>query len=317
MGAMTATANNMTTIRLGYACVHTRLPSASRTMRLANASPERLLRTARENLLALRAILQWNEAEGVQVFRISSDTIPFASHPVNQLRWWEDLKGELDGVAAVIKRAGMRVSMHPGQFTVISSNKPDVIERGLAELEYHGLLLDALGIGVEAKIVLHLGGTYGDKPAAIERFCRSFGRLSASVRSRLVVENDEKSYSLKDVLLVAERLGIPVVYDVFHGRWNPSLPELNDLQRIDRAAETWAAGDGRQKIHYSDQAEGRLPGTHSRSLDLEAFVPFFVSLEDRRLDIMLEVKDKERSLLAARAALHEANLFAYSGGSRA
>ena len=84
-------------MRIGYACVNTELPSASRTMRLANATPERLREVTALNLDALEAILRWNVAHGIDVFRISSNTMPFGSHPVNTVRWWEEFAGRRRG----------------------------------------------------------------------------------------------------------------------------------------------------------------------------------------------------------------------------
>lgn len=290
-------------IELGYACVNTTLPSPARSCRLSNATPARLLELGAANLQALTTILRWNAERQIRLFRISSDTIPFASHPVNTTRWWEDLAVELDGVGQLIREEGVRVSMHPGQFTVLNSNRPEVVDNAVAELEYHNRLLENLGVGSEGKIVIHLGGTYGDKAASVARFESAFRRLAEGTQSRIVIENDERSYSLADALEVHQRLGIPVVFDIFHDSWNPSFEERTVREKVELASDTWRDAGRPQKIHYSNQAQGRPPGAHSRSLYVDTFAQLLPQLSDLPLDLMLETKDKERSLLAARKSL--------------
>jgi UV DNA damage endonuclease len=285
-------------IRIGYACVNTRLPSTSRTCRLERAAPEVLLELARQNLLALRQVLAWNARHGIRLFRISSGIIPFGSHPVNQTPWWDLLQPELDDCAGLIRYGEMRVSMHPGQYTVLNSPREEVVENSLAELEYHARFLDALGLDAQHKLILHLGGVYGDKDASRQRFGENFQRLSPRAARRLVLENDEKSYTLADVLPVSRQTGAPVVLDVFHHAWNPSYPELSLLELVNLAGSTWQPADGPPKLHYSNQWAGKPPGSHSQTVDVESFVEFYQQLGERTLDVMLEVKDKEQSVLA-------------------
>ena len=177
-------------LHVGYACVHTQLPSASRTMRLANATPERLREVTELNLDALETILRWNLEQGIQVFRLSSNTIPFGSHPVNELRWWNEFARRLDEIGALME--GMSISTHPGQYTVLGSARPEVVDASLAELEYQARLLMSFGLDQSHKMVIHLSGT-------VERFLAAAERLSPDARGRLVVENDER-WSLGDVL---------------------------------------------------------------------------------------------------------------------
>lgn len=293
----------MTGIRLGYACVNTRLPSSSRSCRLKNATPERLEALIAENLTNLRTILQWNADHGIYLFRISSDIIPFGSHPVNSLPWWDIFAADLQVTGDFIRDQGMRVSMHPGQYTVLNSDREAVVASSLAELDYHARFLQSLGLGSAHKIILHVGGTYGDKPASLERFIERCRSLPEAVHSRMVVENDEKSFSLADVLQVSERAGVPAVFDVFHHIWNPSLDNLPLETLVDRAAATWGTADGRPKLHYSDQWPGKAPGAHSQSVDSSAFQQFYEQIRGRSLDVMLETKDKEQSVLALYEAI--------------
>jgi UV DNA damage endonuclease len=208
------------------------------------------------------------------------------------------MQPELSRLADAIRAARLRISAHPGQYTVLNSPRPEVVESSRVELDYHARLLESLGGGPEAKIVLHLGGVYGDKPASLARFIDNFARLPEGARRRLVLENDEKSYTLADALFVSQRTGAPVVFDIFHHTWNPSLDGQPLTELIRLAGQTWSAADGRQKIHYSNPWPGKPKGSHSQSVDVDAFAEFYAQVRDLDLDIMLEVKDKQESVLA-------------------
>lgn len=287
-------------MRVGYACVNTQLPSAARTTRLANASPERLLGLTAANLDALEAILRWNVAHGILVFRLTSNLVPFASHPVNVLHWWDDLADRFAELGALMAAKGMRLSTHPGQYTVLASSRPDVVAAALRELDYHGRLFDAFGLDRSHRIVLHVGPLAGEADAIRDRFAAGFARLSAAAAERLVLENDER-WTLGDVLPLAERLRTPVVFDVFHHRLAPSLDELSVREAALLAAATWRQSDGRPEVHFATQEPGKRPGAHAKTLDEKAFAAFVAEVGDLPLDCIVEVKDKERSALRAKA----------------
>lgn len=289
-------------LRVGYACVNTQLPSSARTVRLANVTPARLRELIGANLDALEAILRWNEANGIQVFRLTSNLIPFGSHSANRLMWWDELEPRFAELGALMRAAGMRISTHPGQYTVLSSAQPHVVEAASAELEYHDRLLSAFGLDRTHKIVLHVGSGAADPGPAYERFAAGFERLSPGAAGRLVLENDER-WPLELVLALAERLELPVVFDAFHHRLAPSLPSLAVRDLALRAGETWRQGDGRQEVHFATQEPGKRPGAHAERLDLSAFARFAEDVGDLPLDCILEVKDKERSALRARSLL--------------
>jgi UV DNA damage endonuclease len=286
-------------LRLGYACVNTQLPSSSRTLRLSNATPERLRGVISDNIDALTAILLWNEVHGIDVFRVTSNLIPFASHPVNRLPWWDEFGDRLTLAGGIAREAGMRLSTHPGQYTVLSSERPQVVAAALAELEYHARLLDAMGMDASHKIVLHVGSGAADPEQTSERFVAGFAELSPAAARRLTLENDER-WPLDAALELAGRLGMPVVFDAFHHSLAPSLPGLGVRELVQRTAKTWRNGDGRQEVHFSTQEPGKRPGAHAESIDLHALARFVEEVGDLPLDCVLEVKDKERSVLRAR-----------------
>jgi UV DNA damage endonuclease len=286
-------------VRLGYACVNTQLPSSARTLRLANATPERLRELIAANLDALATILHWNAAHDIQVFRLTSNLIPFGSHEANALAWWDEFGERFEDLGDLMIAVGARISTHPGQYTVLSSAQPDVVKAAIAELAYHDRLLTALGLDCSHKIVLHVGSGAADPTAATERFARAFERLPEGARNRLVIEHDER-WTLAAVLQLAQSLDLPVVFDAFHHELAPSFPGLNVRDLVQLTSATWAEHDGRQEVHFSTQDPGKRAGAHAQTLDLAAFAEFADAVGDLPLDCILEVKDKERSVLAAR-----------------
>jgi UV DNA damage endonuclease len=297
-------------IRIGYACINTKLPSPNRTCRLKNATPEKILELASANIEALQPILEWNAARGIELFRITSDLIPFGSHSINKVPWWRILEGQFARLGAFIRKNSLRVSMHPGQFTVLNSPRREVIESSIKELEYHAALLDALGVDDSHKIVIHLGGIYDDKSASLNRFIQTCKSLDRRIKARLVIENDERCYTVADALSASKAIGVPVVFDVFHHTWNPALEGRSWRSIIELVAKTWRKRDGRVKIHYSNQWPGEAPGTHSKSISVRKFLTFYDAIHDLEVDIMLEVKDKQESALKLMQTLRARQLCA-------
>lgn len=282
-------------IRLGYACKVLGVPgTATRTCTLKNATKEGVLAICRHNIQALQRMVAYTNARGLGLLRISSGIIPLASHPEVHSDWQHECAAELTALGEAIRASGIRVSMHPGQYTVLNSPHDDVVQRAKQDLAYHADFLDALGVDGSCKLVLHVGGVYGDRPAALRRFFEQAGTLPSNVLRRLVLENDERCFAIHEVVALCRRLKIPAVFDVFHHSLNPA-PE-GDLEHwLNASAQTWATHDGRQKIHYSQQLEGGKPGMHSRTIALGPFMELYASLRERPVDVMLEVKDKNLS----------------------
>ena len=288
---------------IGYACLNIGTPNTNiRSVMQRNATPEKLTEVTAHNLAALERMIDYNRKNDIKLFRISSDLIPFGSSPVNELAWPEIHKEVFDRIGSKIRKSGMRVSLHPGQYTVLNSPTEDVVARAIADLIYHDRILTALGTDQTNKIVLHVGGIYDDKKEALQRFEQNFRRLPEAVQNRLIIENDDRLYNIEDVLTLANRLQIPAVYDNLHHAINPSPSEGADPYWIAEAKKTWKEADGKQKIHYSQQAPGKRPGAHTDTIHLETFLTFHDQLEDKQIDIMLEVKDKNLSAIKCQNA---------------
>ena len=293
--------------RLGYACLSLSVAETSpRGTILRNATPERLRALIAANLAGLKRVLEFNVECGVRMFRLSSDIVPFGSHPVNAISWWDEFAEPLAEIGSSIRTTGMRVSMHPGQYTVLSSPDQRIVDAARADLAFHARLLDALGLNTRHKIVIHVGGAYSDRAAALDRWTTAFLNLPGYVRARLILENDERLFGAEDVLRASAASGVPVVLDVLHHRVyaGPHADEtLPDLMRT--AARTWETlRDGVPKIHYSTQATGLRFGAHAEYVDPAEFARFLdLAPDDVEFDCMLEAKAKDLALFRLRDAL--------------
>lgn len=282
-------------IRIGYACIAVGVPHTQlRTCTLKNATPALLHDITQSNLTALDHMLDYNIVNNIKLFRISSDIIPFGSHPEVPFEWRELFQNQLAALGRKARDAGMRLSMHPGQYTVLNSPNEDVVKRAVEDLEYHCNFLDSLSMSSESKIILHIGGAYGEKETAVGRFIENYQSLSEPIRQRLVIENDDKIYSISEVLSTGQALSIPVVFDNLHNSVLPAQERKTDAEWIDLCGSTWQSHDGPQKIHYSQQAEGKKMGSHSATIKARAFVEYAAHLP-QACDVMLEVKDKNLS----------------------
>jgi len=285
-------------MKIGYPCINRGIGCTSNsTFRLASYTEERLVQKVENNLDCLFKILQYNVQKGFYFFRISSDLIPFASHPVCTSDWASHFRGQFREVGEFIKEHKIRISMHPDQFVIINALKEDVVERSVKELEYHCTVLDKMALDSTAKIQIHLGGVYGDKGSAIDRFIERYNPLSKSLKSRLVIENDDRSYSLEDCLSVHEKIGIPIIFDVFHHQCLNNGETLR--QGLQLSASTWRESDGIPMIDYSSQQRGQRSGSHAKTLNIELFKKFVHETRGLDFDLMLEIKDKEKSALKA------------------
>lgn len=209
-------------MRLGYACMNTELKTVFRTLRLATAEKEgtgKIKELTIQNMETTLEVIRWNLEQGILFYRASSSIVPLSTHPINDWRWWED--EDFLAIASEIRRLvnehGMRVSVHPGQYTVLNSPKAEVVRKSIEDLEYHDKLIQLLG-GTD--IILHTGGAYGDKETAKRRFAENYLALSDSIRQRLRLENDDKTFTLRDVLDVHAMCKVPICFDIHHHNCN-------------------------------------------------------------------------------------------------
>jgi UV DNA damage endonuclease len=271
----------------------------------------------------LHAVFDHLERIDVRMYRMSSNVVPYGTHPdLPQFDYRRQIEGCADALVALGARAGrlgLRLSMHPGQYTVINGADPDLRNRSLAELEAGAALLDALGAGPEATVVVHVGGLYADRGSALDRWAAAWELLSDAARARVGLENDERLFGIDDVLELHRRTGVRIVYDHHHARILPGA--LPPAEALAAAMATWPAGV-RPKVHLSSPrtaaaVERRpVPGTRRRR---EVVVPpplgphadmvspwdflELIRLAPAAVDVMLEAKAKDVALLALRRQL--------------
>lgn len=283
---------------IGYACKTIGVPNTDmRSCIIKNASNEKLTELIRHNINSLNNMIDYNIENNIKLFRISSDLVPFGSSEINKIKWWEIFSEELLLIGQKIKISNMRVSVHPGQYTVLNSNNNNVVLKAVEELYYHTKILDSLGLDFKHKVVLHIGGAYDNKKLSIERFIENYHVLDEKIKNRLVIENDDKIYNIEEVLDIGIKLKVPVIFDNLHNQLNLSEQKMSEIYWIELCRSTWKEKDGNQKIHYSQQAEQKKKGSHSDFISINKFMTFYEMLDRNDIDIMLEVKDKNLSCI--------------------
>lgn len=277
-------------IGLGFFCsTSDNKLSTNHKVKLRNLNEETLLRTFKRNLKDLMDLLELSRRMGLTIFRLGSSFIPFASHPNFKLEWFEKLGEILRKSSSVIRDYGVRITMHPGQYVVLNSPNEEVLNRSLAELKYHFWVLDTLGLGDESIVVVHVGGVYGDKRRAVKRFEETLNDNKWLI-NRLAMENDERHYTISEVIEMAEVFGVPAVFDYYHHMLNPSKFSP------DRLIATW--GGITPEVHLSSAPKRpHRFGEHGDYVDLKDFKDLISLLDGiEAIDIIIEGKKKERAI---------------------
>jgi UV DNA damage endonuclease len=290
-------------MKIGYPCINVTVGCTSgHTFRLKSYSADRLKETVKANLECLACTLQYNKEHNLLFFRVCSGLVPFGSHHVNIFNWQDYFKIDFEAIGQYIKQNGFRISVHPDQFTLINSISQDIFERSKKELFYHAQLLDLMQLDLTAKIQIHVGGVYGNKPQSIKTFIERYGRLDEEITRRLVVENDERLFDVDDCLEISAQTGVPVLFDAFHHKINHRVGK----EKVDFASisMTWRSRDGLPMVDYSSQKPQAKPGSHTQSIDLADFEAFLASTRLFDFDVMLEIKDKEESANKALKMAH-------------
>lgn len=291
-------------MRFGLCCLFVKEPVTFRTTTakalsvLSRDDQLRKLSTicchnARNLFLALQAV----QRLGIGAFRIMSPLFPRMTHPdvgyqLADLPERAAIEYELNTIRTFARQNSIRLSFHPDQFVVLSSPHAAVVANSIRELEYQGLLAEAVGAEV---INLHAGGVYGDKLQALQRFGEVFADLSEAVKSRLTLENDDQSYTVRDLLPVSERFSIPLVYDVHHHRCNPDRLSIEEATHL--AGETWQAVGREQYCHVSSPRAGWQSGSpkpHADYIDRDDFPACWLGQE---MTVDIEAKAKELAVI--------------------
>lgn len=247
-------------------------------------------------------MVRWNDRYGIKFMRLSSEMFPFASHLEYGYKLEPFAAETLAEVGKIIAELGHRVTTHPGQFTQLGSPRKEVITAAIRDLEYHDEMLSLLKLPPQqdrdAVMILHLGGVFGDKEATIDRFRENYARLSPSIKRRLVLENDDVSWSVHELLPICQELNIPFVLDFHHHNIIFDSEQIREgtkdiVELFPKILETWTKKGITPKMHYSepcpDAVTGRARRKHSPRVMTLPPCP-------DTMDLMIEAKDKEQAV---------------------
>ena len=292
---------------IGYACKNMNLSQTAkvltdRTCRMDKFSIDRASELALKNSEDLLKILEWNDRNSIQFFRIGSGIFPFIDHTDFQYKVTDlpnavAIQENLRMAGNFAKRTGMRLSCHPGPYTCLGSPNQQTVEKSLLGLKMHSDLADLLGYGKEFAINIHIGGVYENKEETAKRFAEQYVKLPTDIRQRLTIENDDKAsmWSMSDLfeLIVPLCPAIKLVLDIHHHRFC----QRESLQEAARMSfSTWSGFCEIPKVHYSESRPDARPQAHSDYITetiptLSNFVEY---------DIMVEAKSKELAVLEYR-----------------
>lgn len=291
---------------LGYACINMTLGKEKITTNRSMIKNTFLKKgtsyaseLAYKNVVDLEKILKWNVKNGIYFFRISSDIFPWASeYDLESLPQIHLIRIVLQRIGKFVQENNLRITCHPGPFNVLGSINDDVVRRTIIDLELHAKLFDLMGLTKTPfnKINIHCNGTYGNKEATMERFCRNFDRLSDSVKSRLTIENDDKAsmYSVKDLMQIHNTIGIPIVFDYHHHQF--CTGDLSEEEALNLAVSTWKNGIT-PVVHYSESKSLHENDTKIKPQAHSDYIHTLPNTYGLDVDIMLETKQKELALL--------------------
>jgi len=293
-------------MNLGYACINTALKSGgiftNRTMRRKTFESKGLdyvSELALQNVKDLETHIHWNNEHGIKLFRLSSQIFPWMEeYEWSDLKDWDEISSRMLDIGKLATESGQRLTMHPGPYHCLASPTPKVVERTIKGLNKHAEQFDMMGFEPSNynKINIHVGGAYGDKKAALKRFCENFELLGDSTKKRLVIENDDSpnEFSVKDLFDgIYQVIGIPITFDYFHHKFNTG--DMTEEEALKMAAITWPEGIT-QCCHYSESRrkekldESIRPQAHS-DIIYEKIQTY--GLEP---DIVIEAKLKEQAI---------------------
>jgi len=292
-------------LRLGYCCLNTQLREcdifASRTCRLDTIGKkgiDYLYSLAHENLEDLKKIMEWNFANGIFLYRMSSEMFPFASHPQFYKTYdWEQFSVPLAQIGELSKKYNQRLTFHPGQYNQLTSARADVVDKAIVDLDVHAKIMDMIGVDHQGVIIIHGGTKNPSKQVALERLYINFKRLSSSAQKRLVLENCELAYSIEDLLPISEDLGIPIVIDYHHHNINPGTRDIYEL--TEKVVAIWKRRDIIPLFHVSESRPDVKPtdsitARRAHSDYVTTLPPALIQLiKTERIDIDVEAKMKE------------------------
>jgi UV DNA damage endonuclease len=293
-------------IRLGYVAISMRLPDSSPNKTVTLKSLEKIdkkmwnskvEKISKLNIANTMRIIRYNDAYGIKLYRLTSKIVPLATHrELSNWDWKTDLKNDFKELGKCIKETSMRVSTHPDHFTLLNSPRSEVLEASIKDLDYHCSMFELMELDSSYKMVLHIGGVYKNKEESIKRFYDGFNILEERIKSRIILENDDKMFNAADVLKISNELGVPMVLDVHHDKCNPSPYEVRDI--IKDVFATWRGEKFPPKVHLSSPKSEKDFRSHHDFINLDDFALFINKSKEANqdVDVMIEAKMKDSAV---------------------
>ncbi|MDO4369149.1 MAG: UV DNA damage repair endonuclease UvsE [bacterium] len=248
------------------------------------------------NLKVFKKILKFNKKYNITFYRMSHTLVPLATKEEVDFDYIEKYKEKWLEIGNYIKKNNMRVDSHPNQYCVLNSANEKIVSTSIDIINFNYLLFKAMDIN--GQIILHIGTGKDSKEEALERFKYNFNKLDSEAKKIIILENDDKTYTAFETLLLCEELGIPMVLDYHHYLCNKGRKE-NIKKLLPRIMKTWDGTDLNPKMHFSSPKDKKNFRSHSDYINYNSFIRFLNILkeEDKDIDIMLETKKKEDALL--------------------
>jgi len=261
-----------------------------------NERMEKLKSITAQNLQHTKRILYYNIAHEIELYRFSSSIVPLATHPEVMWDFLTPFKNEWEEIGEIIHNFGLRVSFHPNQFTLFTSPREEVTINAVKDMEYHFRMLQAMNALDTGLINIHIGGAYGDKNNAINRFHQNLKQLPMEIKKHMTLENDDKTHDVKETLITCEKENIPMVLDYHHYMANTGESDL--LTYLHRIYNTWNNINIVPKIHISSPKSDQAYRSHADFVSLDFVLPFLKMAKelDQDFDIMIEAKQKNLAM---------------------
>jgi UV DNA damage endonuclease len=195
--------------------------------------------------------------EDLRMVRLSSDILPVYTEPTWGWFWQQPDVREycsrgFASVGDLARSRDVRLSFHPGQFTVLASDNPDIVNRSIEEFEYHVDMARWMGFGKtfqDFKINVHIAGRLGPNGIRV-----ALGRMTPEARNCLTIENDEMTWGIEDSLELVKDCAL--VLDIHHHHIHSGEYIEADDDRFKRIIDSWRGA--RPVIHYSVSREDCL-----------------------------------------------------------
>ncbi|ACK72494.1 UV-endonuclease UvdE [Gloeothece citriformis PCC 7424] len=243
--------------KLGLVCI-----TASKTIRFRTITSKRLLQFSiseqqtllrdiyHDNLQRLHTAITFCLNEGIRLYRLSSGLFPFSDEPVGE-EILTELAPSLEKIGHYALNSGIRLVLHPPQFVVLNSDRPEVIDNSIKILTAHSRMLDLLQLPQSPWSLMNIHGGKGDRR---EKLIEVIQNLPDSIRFRLTLENDEYTYSAASILEICQAAQIPMVFDAHHHIIHEHLDTYEDpsvAQMLALSRTTWKNPQW-QLVHISN-----------------------------------------------------------------